>query len=418
VVIDSFLLQIHHFDSIEAMAQGFVCLGDSMQLTANAFQGIWWENGYQHQQWVSEPVGIHPFVVHGLDANGCASSDTTQIEVYPLPLVNAGNDTIVCVGSTIQLLAWGAPQLQWSNQVSNGSMIPILTNQALSVMGISEHGCVSVDSIHVGIDSIPTVEFIAGPNTGCIPLEVSLFNMSVGNSFTQVSWFSNNGDFQMGDSAQLLFTEVGCFDLTLTVSTPLGCTYSSTQTNAVCTNPLPTAQFNMPQQPLTTINFGGTFTNLSNGAAGYLWDFGDGSSTSNEDDPYHNFPDNQGASYQVMLVAYNEFGCSDTSYQEIEITEELAFYVPNSFTPDGNQFNNVWQPVFTEGLDPQAYHAVIYNRWGEIIWESYDATVGWDGTYGLNGISVQDEVYIYNITFGYKDSAKKERITGHIALIK
>jgi gliding motility-associated-like protein len=418
VVIDSFLVQIHHIDSIEAMAPGFVCLGDSMQLTANAFQGIWWENGYQHQQWVLEPVGIHPFVVHGLDANGCASSDTTQIEVYPLPLVNAGNDTIVCAGSTIQLLAWGAPQLQWSNQVSNGSMIPILTNQALSVMGISEHGCVSVDSIHVGIDSIPTVEFIAGPNTGCIPLEVSLFNMSVGNSFTQVSWFSNNGDFQMGDSTQLLFTEVGCFDLTLTVSTPLGCTYSSTQTNAVCTNPLPTAQFNMPQQSLTTINFGGTFTNLSNGAAGYLWDFGDGSSTSNEDDPYHNFPDNQGASYQVMLVAYNEFGCSDTSYQEIEITEELAFYVPNSFTPDGNQFNNVWQPVFTEGLDPQAYHAVIYNRWGEIIWESYDATVGWDGTYGLNGISVQDEVYIYNITFGYKDSAKKERITGHIALIK
>ncbi len=417
-VSDSFLVQIHHIDSVEAMAPGFVCLGDSMQLTAHAFQGIWWENGYQDQQWVMETVGIHTYVVHGTDANGCSSSDSTYIEVYPLPLVHAGNDTTVCAGTTIALHATGAPQILWSNQVGNGSIIPIHTNQTLSAMGISEHGCVAVDSIHIGIDSIPTVDFIAGPSTGCIPLEVSLFNMSTGNSFTQVTWFSNTGDIQIGDSAQLLFTEVGCFDLTLTLSTPLGCTYSSTQTNAVCTNPLPIAQFDLPQQPLTTINFGGTFTNLSSGAGGYLWDFGDGSPTSNEDEPYHNFPDNQGASYQVMLVAYNEFGCADTTYQEIEITEELAFYVPNSFTPDGNQFNNVWQPVFTEGLNPQAYHAVIYNRWGEIIWESYDAAVGWDGTYGLNGIAVQDEVYIYNITFGYKDSAKKERITGHIVLIK
>jgi gliding motility-associated-like protein len=119
-----------------------------------------------------------------------------------------------------------------------------------------------------------------------------------------------------------------------------------------------------------------------------------------------------------MLIAYNEFGCSDTSFQMIQISEELAFYVPNSFTPDGNQFNNIWKPVFTEGLDPQDYQATIVNRWGEIIWESYDSSVGWDGTYGMNGIEVQDDVYIYNITFGYKDSAKKERINGHIVLIK
>ena len=417
-VSDSFLVQIHLIDSVQAMPPSFLCAGDSVQLTAAAFSGIWWEHGYLNQGWITEPVGIHQFVVHGVDANGCASSDTTQIEVYPLPNVVAGNDTTVCSGSTIQLQASGAVQFQWSNQAINGSAISIHTNQDLSVLGISEHGCQAIDSIHIGIDSIPSLAFTIAPHTGCIPVEINLQNQSTGNSFTQVQWLSSNGNIAFGDSAQLLFTEVGCFDLTQTVTTALGCSYSTTQSNVICTNPLPNAQFSLPQTPFSTMNYGGNFTNLSSGAGGYLWDFGDGSEPSNEEQPYHNFPDQEAASYQVMLIAYNEFGCSDTSFQIVQITEELAFYVPNSFTPDGKQYNNVWQPVFTEGLDPQAYHAVIYNRWGEIVWESYNAAVGWDGTYGLNGIAVQDDVYIYNITFGHKDSAKKERINGHIVLIK
>ena len=418
IVVDSFLVQIHLIDSIQAMPPSFLCAGDSVQLMATAFTGIWWENGYLNQEWITEPVGIHQFVVHGLDANGCASSDTTHLEVFPLPNIVAGNDTTICSGSTLLLQASGANQYQWSNQVTNGSTITVYSNQVLTVLGINEHGCQAIDSIHIGIDSIPNLAFDIAPYHGCIPVEINLQNQSSGNSFTQVQWLSNNGAVAFGDSAQLLFTEVGCFDLTQTVTTALGCTYSTTQSNVICTNPLPTSQFLLPQTPLSTMNYGGNFTNLSSGAGGYLWDFGDGSEASNEEQPYHNFPDQEAASYQVMLIAYNEFGCSDTSFQIVQITEELAFYVPNSFTPDGNQYNNVWQPVFTEGLDPQAYHAVIYNRWGEILWESYDVAVGWDGTYGLNGIAVQDDVYIYNITFGYKDSAKKERVNGHIVLIK
>jgi gliding motility-associated-like protein len=418
IVGDSFLVQIHLIDSVQAMPPSFLCVGDSVQLSALAFAGIWWENGFTNQEWITATVGIHQFVVHGLDGNGCASSDTTHIEIYPLPNVVAGYDTTICSGSTILLQASGANQYQWSNQVTNGSTISVNSNQELMVIGINEHGCQAIDSIHIGIDSIPNLAFDIAPYHGCIPVEINIQNQSSGNLFTQVQWLSNNGSVAFGDSTQLLFTEVGCFDLTQTVTTALGCNYSTTQSNVICTNPLPTSQFSLPQISLSTMNYGGNFTNLSSGAGGYLWDFGDGSEPSNEEQPYHNFPDQQAASYQVMLIAYNEFGCSDTSYQIIQLSEELAFYVPNSFTPDGNQFNNIWKPVFTEGLDPQDYHATIVNRWGEIIWESYDSSVGWDGSYGANGIDVQDGIYIYNITFGYKDSAKKERINGHIVLIK
>ena len=64
------------------------------------------------------------------------------------------------------------------------------------------------------------------------------------------------------------------------------------------------------------------------------------------------------------------------------------------------------------------YHAVIYNRWGEVIWESYDSSVGWDGSYGTNGIAVQDDVYVYQITFGHEKNAQKERLSGHIVIVR
>ena len=417
LVLDSFQVSIYQIDSVQAMPPAHACFGDSIQLLANAFGGLWWEGGYPPMSWVTESIGMHTYIVHGSDIHGCTSSDTTIIEIYPLPAVNAGNDTIVCTGTPITIMATGAAQYQWSNQGMNGSNVIISNNTNLSVVGTSTQGCQAIDSIHIGIDSIPNLEFNVGPQTGCIPLTVSLENLSTGNSFTQVQWMSNSGQHAAGNQAQLLFTEIGCYDITLIVSTPLGCNYSSTHPQIVCTHPLPTAQFAVPATPLTTINYGGTFSNNSIGAGGYVWDFGDGSPTSTEAEPYHNFPDQSQQTYEVMLIAYNEFGCADTSIQVVQITEELAFYVPNSFTPDGDEYNNIWKPVFSNGLDLQDYHAAIYNRWGEIIWESYDANVGWDGSIGNYGLDIQDGVYIYSIVFGYKNTAKKEHLTGHIVRI-
>jgi gliding motility-associated-like protein len=95
---------------------------------------------------------------------------------------------------------------------------------------------------------------------------------------------------------------------------------------------------------------------------------------------------------------------------------QLLYYVPNSFTPDGNQYNQYWRPVFTSGFDPAEFHLTIFNRWGNIIWESYSATASWDGTY--NNTLCQDGVYTYKIWFGDKESDAKYVIIGHITLIR
>jgi gliding motility-associated-like protein len=101
---------------------------------------------------------------------------------------------------------------------------------------------------------------------------------------------------------------------------------------------------------------------------------------------------------------------------EVKHSNDLIYYVPNSFTPDGNKYNQMFKPVFTQGFDPYNYNLKIYNRWGKIIFESYDSNVGWDGTY--NGTVCQNGGYLYEITFKGIDNTKKQIIRGNINLIK
>ena len=88
------------------------------------------------------------------------------------------------------------------------------------------------------------------------------------------------------------------------------------------------------------------------------------------------------------------------------------FYVPNAFTPDGDYANQTFQPVFTSGYDPYDYHLQIFNRWGEIVFESYNAARGWDGHYGDGGL-VDDGVYVWVIEFKDALSDKRYKNTGH-----
>jgi gliding motility-associated-like protein len=158
------------------------------------------------------------------------------------------------------------------------------------------------------------------------------------------------------------------------------------------------------------------FSNISVGAVDYQWNFGDNSAYSISENSEHNFPEEIGGSYLVELVAYSPLGCVDTAWTTISVREELIYYMPNSFTPDGDAYNEYFKPVFTSGYDPYDFTMLIFNRWGEVIWESHDASVGWDGTYG--GRVIQDGVYSWTIEF--KTSANDERMTisGHVNLLR
>ena len=124
-------------------------------------------------------------------------------------------------------------------------------------------------------------------------------------------------------------------------------------------------------------------------------------------------------------ITYNSYGCQDTFSLVINREEKLIYYVPNSFTPDASGINEVFQPIFTEGLDPYNFSMLIFNRWGEEIFRSSDPTIGWDGfvpdigTYfGQVGNKAQDGTYVWKITMNASQNQDVIVRTGHVNLLR
>ena len=101
------------------------------------------------------------------------------------------------------------------------------------------------------------------------------------------------------------------------------------------------------------------------------------------------------------------------------MNDDLLLYVPNTFTPDGDDFNEIFNPVLTRGFDPYNYTLLIFNRWGEVVFESHDHTIGWDGNYGgASGNRCQDGTYTWKLVVGSDDSKEVKEFVGHVNLIR
>ena len=152
------------------------------------------------------------------------------------------------------------------------------------------------------------------------------------------------------------------------------------------------------------------------GAASYLWDFGNGQ-FSTQVSPTHVFM-GTGSGFEITLIASTTMGCIDSASIAISPQRGGIYYIPNSFTPDGDGYNQVFKPQFTSGFDFWSYNMTIYNRWGEVIFESNNLEVGWDGTYGLSGVNATAGTYTYKINIKVPDNDLKMVISGHINLIR
>lgn len=127
--------------------------------------------------------------------------------------------------------------------------------------------------------------------------------------------------------------------------------------------------------------------------------------------------DNEG--YYILTATHTTNGCvSDPATTTVSISRcpEMIFYIPNTFTPDGDEYNQTWQPVFTSGFDPYDFHITVFNRWGEIIWESHDASTPWDGTF--EGQLVTEGIYTWLLQFGDSVTDARYQYHGHLTLIR
>lgn len=286
---------------------------------------------------------------------------------------------------------------------------------------VSNNDCVSMISRDVRVNPIPPIlDFDFFPPTGCAPLTVSFVNLSQYADPTSYFWSfgAGEGTSRATDPTYTYLTP-GIYSVTLSATNVLGDTVSVTKEGIIHVMENPVAQFAV--YPTTPLNVPGEILytdNRSRNATEYLWDFGDGN-TSTDPEPQHKYTTE--GTFTVTLVARSSNGCADTTSLVSGVTtvKHGQLLVPNAFVPNtlgpgsGNvQNNEVFLPLIQ---NVTKYQMMVFNRWGELMFESTDPQVGWDGYY--KGRLCPQDVYIYRITVEY-DNGRTITRTGDINLLR
>ena len=244
---------------------------------------------------------------------------------------------------------------------------------------------------------------------GCAPYNAFFNNTSLaGQSFF---WDFGDGNTSTDINPVHTYADTGTYTISLLAVDPNTCNMRDSTTRTIHVNPKPRADFTAKPVP-AQYNTPTIFTNNSTGATHYTWLFGDGDSTvtNTTDTVVHQYE--QTNTFNACLVAINQFGCSDTTCHPVESLINPLLDVPNAFTPGRFGQNAV---VMVKGFGIANMDWKIYNRWGQVVFESNNPFVGWDGTSG--GIAQPMDVYAYTLEATFFDGTRVRR-KGDITLIR
>jgi gliding motility-associated-like protein len=365
---------------------------------------------------VSPALNVSPqqtisYVVTAVDNFLCTHTENLTITVVPLPVMTlAANQTTLCAYDTLQLSATGASSLSWSGplSISNGNASQTLTlplSGTYQVIGTSPEGCQDSTALSITVNPAPQLQIT--PDQGICPGFAAQFTVSGALNYV---W----NDPQLTASTNTV-TPASTTTYMVVGANQYNCLDSAQTT--VTVYPQPSADFTASPTILTSDDPTVNFTSNAQNAAVSTWDFGDGTTAENGQNEFdYTYPFVEDQNYTVTLNVVSAEGCTAESQVQIQIKGGIIYYVPNTFTPDGDALNNLFTPVFTSGFDPQSFHMTIFNRWGEPVFESYDAKAGWDGKIDI--YAAPEGTYTYVIDFKTLNTDQIMRVSGHVLLMR
>lgn len=364
---------------------------------------------------------------------GCIDTADAFVSVLALPQVNflATPEEQVWPSATIELnnISTGG-DLNWEWRMGDGTYLAqeepgeytyaTWGTYNIRLIGANSY-CSDTAYRSVTIIPPPPVIDFNGPASGCVPLTVQFENLSE---------YAIASNWQFGDGGQANATnpvytyyQPGTYTVTLTITGIDGSTQTMTQEQIIHVYPNAQAAFtvtpneiSIPSQPVYCLN-------LSSGASTYEWDFGDGN-YSNETNPMHYYTEE--GIFTITLIANNQYNCPDTMmlYDAVYAKKGGLIDFPNAFTPDptggnGGAYNpnsydnDVFFPISSGVMEYQLH---IYNKWGELLYESNDVNKGWDGYY--RGQLCKQDVYVWKVRARFVDGQKFEKAGDVTLLVK
>jgi gliding motility-associated-like protein len=270
----------------------------------------------------------------------------------------------------------------------------------------------------ITVNPLPVITFTVDRTEGCPPLDVNFTALSNNPGTDTYEWLADKNLIGTTNPLIHTFTQPDSIDIEFTVTSAAGCVSRIIKNDYIIVYPMPDASFYPTPQSASILEPTIYFTNTSQGAVSYDWNFGDPASglTLNGSiltNPSHYY-DHTGE-YWVHLFATSNKGCRDEALVKVEITPDFALYIPNTFTPDGNSLNDIFQPAGV-GIDEDNYKMEIFDRWGESIFSSDSFRKGWDGSV-KGGKQAPQGVYIYKIMV-YDTQGGKHPYVGHVTIIR
>jgi gliding motility-associated-like protein len=417
-----------------------ICLSTSAVISAVPSGG----NGGYTLSWSSGLPGDGPhtvtpavtttYTVFATDALGCTSPvDVAEVTVNPpLSIIASGPDSI-CISGATQLVGTpsggnGGPYtMVWQEigggVIGTGSPVNVSPGSASTWYRVTltdNCGTPAVaDSIQLLWYPAPEPDFFADPLEQCFPASITFTNTTDPNDVGP-SCLWDFGDGSTGSSCGTithLYPNVGCYDVSLTITSPNGCVGDTTFAQYVCARPYPIADFSWVPNPPNVLDPVVHFQNDSQYDVSWQWSFGPMAdpSTSDVPDPVVTFPDTDEGEYPVWLHVTNEYGCPDSMLRVVVVEGIFFVYVPNAFTPDGDGANDLFGPM-GQGIKNAEYRLTVFDRWGEAIFTTTDMTEFWDGT--VNGTPAMNGVYAWKLEVVDKYREINKEVLGHVTLVR
>lgn len=261
----------------------------------------------------------------------------------------------------------------------------------------------------------PDASFTVEPDHGCTPLDVEL-QLKHPDDVVSAQWKFGNGDTGSGTDVTYTYEDPGTFGVYVFITDANGCVDSLMLSNLIRVYPPPSALFHYtPFPPFTTDDTRFTFSAYQLGIANYLWQLND--LEMNGDHISYQFPYQWAGSYPVCLTVTDSILCTAMSCDTIVINDPLSVYVPNAFTPDGDGVNDVWSPSLVS-VDPKDLSLQVFDRWGEMVFESKGPDLSWNGGKGNAGSVLPQGVYTYKLELRNIFTAERKQYLGHVSLLK
>ena len=381
-----------------------------------------------------EPTNSGIYVLE-VDLNGCKTFDSIRISVLsPIIFTLTPSNKTICRGDAVNFIV-GAAQgsenyaYNWNPDIyltgPTGSIQagnPVGTTiYNISAYDIACPNYVIQTSFTLTVNQPPIPNLSLEKNNVCEPL-CMLFNSKTNGESLQTVYDFGNNHIVEGDSIMVCLN-AGNHYYKISTEGSNGCRGTFEYSVPIVVYPKPGADFYWnPETPNTSNNQVTFFPTTRNGKEfKYSWEFTNSLintennllDTSTLKNPVKDYYEN--GKFPVMLVVTNEYGCVDTVFKVIIIDEDFNVYIPNTFTPNNDGINDVFN-VKGIGLKQEGYYMEIFDRWGTLVFSTKDLNKGWDGT--VKGVKAEDGVYIYKVKVVGDNGIGKKEFKGHVTLLK